>query len=277
MIDFFQPRLRGENRYFNEMTRAIFLLLLRTGMWIKTGVAHTTLTHLQKISEFAGHDLKNIAQYLQLLDEQLAKEAPGAAFAGDPLLSRLRRSIPTLRRRAEKILHLLGHQAAVLEPPTPCALANLLRELADLHGLTARITGAATVAAPPLLIESICDNILKNYADLAAHRQPPPRLEIIITPAADFCADFCKVEIVDIAVADQPCDYERLFEPLYSTTPPGSGLGLYQARHRVRIIGGRLAAAPDAQGRLRFELLLPTNQPPPGSPTLRQDEDADNL
>ncbi|MFQ5599921.1 MAG: ATP-binding protein [Candidatus Krumholzibacteriia bacterium] len=56
---------------------------------------------------------------------------------------------------------------------------------------------------------------------------------------------------------------ERIFEPHYTTSPNGHGLGLAEAREKVRGFGGELRALAVPRGGAAFEIRFPTNAETP--------------
>jgi two-component system sensor histidine kinase PilS (NtrC family) len=53
-----------------------------------------------------------------------------------------------------------------------------------------------------------------------------------------------------------PADVARLFEPFFTRSQSGSGLGLYLCRELCELNQARIAYAPTSDGRSRFQITL---------------------
>lgn len=249
-ITLYRSQRRGERRYFDETLIEIFLLLLRTDMGIKAGTTDTTLRQMGKLNLFLQHDIKNIAQFIQLLADQVADIPPGKEHV---VLQHLRTAAPLVRQRADRIVRTLMLGEPHAQAPQTIQLEMSLRQLCDLYQLPADIRGAASVLAPPNALDSALDNILKNYHDRALSQAGSQlQLQIDITQGEDA------VEIL-IQAPDtvESAPVERLFEPFWSSNPAGLGIGLYQARQLMAVCSGTVEARRTAIGELQFRVLLP--------------------
>jgi signal transduction histidine kinase len=240
----------GEQRYFRENLFETFLLLLRTDMWIKAGTTHATFTQMAKLNLFLQHDMKNIAQFIQLMADQLTTIPPGKE---QQVLDHLRRAAPMIRQRADRIVRTLTVKQPQTSSIRTFRLRDELEQLSSLHRLHCIISGDATIQAPENTIENALDNILKNYSDLALRNidmNPSIRIDIAQT-AQDVQI------IIESSNAAPPVQIERLFEPFWSSDPAGLGIGLYQARHLLQNCQGKLHAQQTTTGQVRFTLSLP--------------------
>jgi signal transduction histidine kinase len=254
-IALYQHDSRGEQRYFNETLIETFLLLLRTDMLIKAGTTDATIAQLAKLNLFLQHDMKNIAQFIQLMADQL-----GAVPAGkeQQVLDHLRTATPLIRHRADRIVRTLTVGQHMAEPIRPVQLHEKLAELCRLYHLDYQISGAAKVCAPENTIDSALDNILKNYSDMQLRdNQIKPSVSIAITD------DERDVNITISATNTPPAQQiERLFEPFWSSDPAGLGIGLYQAKQMLEMCQGSLRVHQIKGGRLQFHIRLPLNSIP---------------
>jgi signal transduction histidine kinase len=247
-VVFYQRERGGERRYFEQALIETCMLLLRMDMLIKAGAINASLSHMSRLNLFLQHDMKNIAQFIQLMADQLANVPEGKE---QKVLDYLRFATPLVRHRADRVVRTLTLGAAPPAVPGSFALAALLAQLCGLYGLTCKIEGDATVTDEAL--EPVFDNILKNYHDLAM-AQPQPGLVVEI--GIDDTGPAVSVTIAAPA-APRAQALERLFEPFWSSTPAGLGIGLYQARHIIERLGGSLKAIQDREGPLRFVVMCP--------------------
>jgi hypothetical protein len=249
-VAFFQHEGRGEQRYFEQTLIETFMLLLRMDMLIKAGTIDAALSHMARLNLFMQHDMKNVAQFIQLMADQLEVIPEGKE---QKVLDYLRLATPLIRHRADRVVRTLtlGARRAVARPPL--ALAALLRQLCDLYELDNTIHGDAEITGATEALETVFDNLLKNYQDLAMRERITPLVvEIAISSAASL------VEITVCApAAPRVAALERLFEPFWSSTPAGLGIGLYQARQIMESLGGSLTASQTERGPLLFLIRCP--------------------
>ena len=250
-VTLYQKSRQGEQRYFNESLIETFLLLLRADMLIKAGATHAALAQMAKLNLFLQHDMKNIAQFIQLMDDHLATVP--ADNERRQTLKYLREATPLIRERANRIVRTLKGGQPEITPPQPCRLRDKIEQLCQLHRLDCEIGGSAEVVAPEHTLDSALDNILKNYSDFS----PPenslrPLIQIGISENAAG---------VDITFESQhtlpDVSLERLFEPFWSSTPDGLGIGLYQAKQLLEMHGGKLSVRKTESGALQFRVSLP--------------------
>ncbi|HVK95795.1 MAG TPA: ATP-binding protein [Noviherbaspirillum sp.] len=248
-VTLYKRKSRGERRYFGENLIATFLLLLHTDMLIKAGTTDATFSHMAKLNLFLQHDMKNVAQFIQLMSDQLDAVPSGKE---QQVLDYLRMAAPLVRERADRIVHTL---AARQTPPRQMRRLDLrqdLVQLGKLHRLHCTVSGNAEINVPANTLDSALDNILKNYSDIALARNITPHIDIAIDNGSDGVA-------VTIAATNLPpvTDIERLFEPFWSSHPSGLGIGLYQARQTLERCGGALGVVQNAAGALQFQLYFP--------------------
>jgi two-component system C4-dicarboxylate transport sensor histidine kinase DctB len=107
------------------------------------------------------------------------------------------------------------------------------------------------VMADKVRFEQVLINLIRNALDATRDVQGP-EVRIVATGG----------ESVIVAVRDNGhgiADFERLFEPFYTTKAPGDGVGLGLAISSsiVNDFGGRLVARNGREGGAVFEIILP--------------------
>lgn len=244
-INFYQRDNRGEQRYFEETLIATFLLLLRTDMLIKANAIDATFAHMSKLNLFLQHDMKNIAQFIQLMADQLANIPTGKEAL---VLEHLRKAAPLIRHRADRIVNTLTAGSIPDEPLREIHLRKVLTNLCELYELEAHIEGDALIHSAGTTIDTALDNILKNYHDASVreHIYKPVMVIAIATQAQEVSIT---IEAMNGAGAVAP---ERLFEPFWSSDGAGLGIGLYQAKQMLEMQGGSLQVTQDSETKLRF-------------------------
>src|SRR5690625_424535 len=126
---------------------------------------------------------------------------------------------------------------------------------------------APFVLADPILIEQVLLNLLKN----AIEAMEQSDYHVLHVEVAVFN------EHVEVAVIDRGCgleNFDRLFEPFYSTKSEGLGMGLNICRTIIETHHGRLWAVPNPKGGTIFRFTLPYADP--GTAESQQDSQVDN-
>ncbi|MFZ6798674.1 sensor histidine kinase [Undibacterium sp. Di24W] len=254
VIEFFQNH-RGEKKYFDATLIETFLLLLRSDMWIKAGAIHATLAQMSKLTLFLQHDMKNVAQFIQLMADQLAEIPAGKE---QQVLNYLSNAAPLMRQRADRIVQTLTLGQPQDEIIRTVDLQELLSSLVNLYQLHANISGSAQIDIAETSLEGALENILKNYSDLHLRLGgAKPLVKINISEQIDSI-------IITIASEDTPAmpQIERLFEPFWGMSPNGLGIGLYQAKHLLESCGATLSVSQSDSDRLSFMIRLVKKESP---------------
>lgn len=224
---------RGERGYFEATLIETLVLLLRTDMLIKASATDATLNQLSRLNLFLQHDMKNIAQFIQLMSDQLQAVAPGKE---QRVLDYLRQATPLIRHRADRIVRTLTVGAMADDSNRVVALAPYLAEACGVYALAHQIEGEASVESRGSALDTVFDNLLKNYFDIG-NREGQPTLCLHINIAEKNGRVQVSLQAPGGPAAPAP---ERLFEPFWSSDPSGLGIGLYHARQTAELQGGRL-------------------------------------
>lgn len=249
------PMRSGEDRYFLQALAETFFLLLQCDLWVKTGAVAAATAQLSRFSLFLRHDMKNFAQYVELLDDQVHACPPAQAGA---LLERLQRTTPLLRERSSLLLRSLqnnGQPDHQSKAGQAIDLAGMLRQSTALHGLAVEISGSAQINFPGSALDTAIDNIFKNYADIA--RRPGGAIPTLRITIAAETSEQVLITIED-PTGKPVAHLERLFEPFWSDQPTGLGIGLYQAKQALALHNASLTARKGDGGPC-FVLRLPAN------------------
>lgn len=155
-----------------------------------------------------------------------------------------------------RIIHQLRNATVRREAiDQPTDLNEIIRDtLALMHrevtGVRTQFSDALpTVMADPVQLQLVLANLIRN-----AHEAGGP-----VSIATDTRDGEVTCRIDDRRRGFEG-DLKRLFDPLYSTTPDGMGMGLVVSQAIVRRYGGRIVAARLDDG-ARFEFTLPGRQP----------------
>lgn len=292
-------------RSFNEMTDS---LEARTGALEKAVVelraanqdlrrARAGLDRAERLAAVGrlaagvAHEVGNpIGSVLAFLD--LASRDEGISEATRDHLQRAGREGQRVRAILRQILDFSRPSRAT---PTQLDLATLAEETIALVSAQRRYDGICFEVhregvAPPVLADSsavmqILLNLVLNAADAVAEA-PEPRVTLWVRPAAlqVRAGDVAGAALerrtpdgVECAVADNGCgipeaDCERIFDPFFTSKPPGegTGLGLANAVRLAEEFDGQLElVAPPEGARTAFALRLPVAAETAAGPSAR--------
>lgn len=255
-IDVFiwQKRLRGEQGYFAGTLWEIFVLLLQMDLWIKSATISSALEQSSKAITFVRHDAKNYIQLVSLLMGDISRLQPAVGTevsqAVAPIIKRMQDVLPMMEARSKSLLAGLGRE----EPPpgnkVEVVLEDSLQALADAYDLQLDLQGQASVSVQAQVLESVLENLLKNFSDHGDRKKP---LHIQISSTHEVSIRMWQ----NSGVVPDTATLLHLFEPFWTSSASGLGLGLYQARLQAREQGGDLSVEAIPEQGLCFVLTLP--------------------
>lgn len=187
------------------------------------------LASMGRLTASIAHEVRNPLSAISHAASLLEEDEAGPTQVR--LLAIIEDNVARLNRMIEDILK-LSRKAQPLGEPLPLAafLDELLPEFADLHGLPEQVvvvTGAAghRVRFDPLHLREVVANLLSNALRYASGRSGCIRLDVIA-----LAAHRIELHVQDDGVPITPAVRAHLFEPFYTTSSKGTGLGLYLAR-----------------------------------------------
>jgi PAS domain S-box-containing protein len=202
------------------------------------------------------------------------------------LLQRRQRHAPTLTERDDRLLGVVGEQAARLNRliavmldisrlqtgqltilRTPLDIGALVRRVADdvqptlvQHTLACRLPATpVTIEGDELRLEQVLQNLLSNAVKYSPHGGP-------ITVEVKRQGKNVSVAVADQGIGIPQANLPMLFERFYradNVDPQqisGMGIGLYVVRAIVELHGGRVDAVSPAEGGSVFTIYLPVTQ-----------------
>jgi len=193
------------------------------------------LAELGALSAELAHEIRNPLAAMRGSAELLAE-------GGDAETSRL---LGILRRESDRLGALVDDFLAFARPPAPvrrrCALDELVRQTVELLATDPLAVGVQLQVEPagleadvdPDQIRQVLLNIFRN-ALAAAGRGGKVRAYF------SSAGDVRRIHIWDSAGSIASTDLPHLFEPFFSKTPGGTGLGLSTVHSIVRAHGGQI-------------------------------------
>ena len=212
------------------------------------------LATIGQLAASMGHDLRNplgvIQSSLFLLKRRLAENERVMTH-----LVRMENQVTLCNRIISDLLEMTRNRPLRLEQRTISSVFEAAVESVPLSDdLTVEIDAPAQLAAevePGLMVQCIMNLVQNSAIALATH--PDPR--ITISAAAVDAGVYVAVQ--DNGPGFPPDIMDTVFEPLVTTRPKGTGLGLALVRSVVARHGGSVTAENPKGGGARVHFVLP--------------------
>jgi signal transduction histidine kinase len=245
-------------------------------------VRTTRLAALGQISASIAHELRNPLGTIRNALYFLKRKLP----AGDPKVAEhfglLEREVGASERIINNLLEVTRPREPVREPVNLAeAVAEALARFNAPPGVCCRSwvrPDPLLVHADPVQLRLVLDNLLKNALEALARRPPPgpgepplaDRLSVC-RPAGEQPTGEVRVEALGtsgqaiVTIRDNGSGVAAehrpsLFEPLFSTKPRGTGLGLWVCRQIVERHGGAIRLLDEGGPGSAFEVRLPLGE-----------------
>jgi nitrogen fixation/metabolism regulation signal transduction histidine kinase len=237
------------------------------------------IEYLQRISawqDFArrlAHEIKNPLTPIQLAVQEVAD-----TYGGDDQVYRgkleharaiVEEEVATLRRMVGEFSAFAKLPTADLSPADLCELVQAIEDsvpaiLEDVGRETpARVEVRVSCATRPIpvrmdlmMMKRGLDNIVRNAIQATHAAKPSGGGKVLIR--AYVTDETACIEVRDNGPGIPKDDWDRVFDPYYTTKPEGTGLGLAIVKKVVLEHGGQvqLDRAPEGGARIRIELPL---------------------
>lgn len=234
-------KLKWEKAHLGQLLTEIIFLLIKVDVTLNMKATTKALTEFSKINTFLSHDIKNLAQFIGIMEHNLDHVTTDEQR--DKLLGYLRSTAPALKMRADRVLMALTESArefmpakeSVVPSETARSIASILNVLVECDD-----TGESYLMDRKGVI-IIFENIIKNFYDKSIV-EPGIRLAMSTRMAEGY---------ITITFSDTGSlipNTDRIFEPFYSEKSGGLGIGLYHCRNIANNMNGRLWAENSAAG-----------------------------
>jgi two-component system sensor histidine kinase PilS (NtrC family) len=187
------------------------------------------LASMGRLTASIAHEVRNPLSAISHAASLLAEDITNPVQSR--LLSIVGDNVTRLNRMIEDILRLSRKAQSVKEP---LALApfftELLDEFRESHALTpgmieAKDMGSYRVRFDPLHLREVVVNLLSNALRYASDRRGSIRMTLLLDTGGRL-----ELHVQDDGPPIKPEVRAHLFEPFYTTSSKGTGLGLYVAR-----------------------------------------------
>jgi len=216
---------------------------------------------LGRLAAGISHEIRNplssVVLHMDLLEEELRQPSPDSAAEVTQTLAEIRTQLTRLEDLVQDRLSLMriGQLVRTLQDLGAAlqAWTTAWQELAAARGVTLQVEGVATlgqVAFHPTTLHRALLNLVQNALDAM---EPGDTL----TVRGQATAIQVQLHVQDTGVGIPAAQRARIFEPLYTTKPGGSGLGLYIVHEIMAAHAGHVTVASEEGQGTTLTLTLP--------------------
>jgi putative PEP-CTERM system histidine kinase len=243
----------------------VFALLRTVGREVATYVAEQRagqrLVQTRQLHDygkrfaFVAHDIKNISSQLTLLLANAERHLANPEFQQD-MLRTIHASVDKIGNLIRRLETSAAEGAQAIEPLP--RLEALVATYQRLRGGRVHLEHDGSTGAVPMAAEAF-DTMVTHLLNNAVEAGGAAPVRILVRHEAERI-------VVDIADSGPGMTAEfvrdRLFQPLQTTKPGGSGIGAFQARELLREAGGELHVDSRPGQGTTMRLVLARTDPP---------------
>jgi two-component system, NtrC family, sensor histidine kinase PilS len=239
------------------------IVVLEDQRLVRQQAEQLKLAAMGRLSAGIAHEIRNPLAAIRHANSLLV-ESPGQA-AGSAMHKRMHQIIETnavrIDRIVEDVLSLarqepISDQQADAQPVLQLVLADLaLQHPEQCARIELRAAGSELVAFSADHLRQVVVNLLNNALRYASSAPGAVQLGLFAAAQAD-CIELC---VADDGPGLTPQARQHLFEPFFTTSPSGTGLGLSLARQICELNGAVLLHREPAQclpGRHEFVVVM---------------------
>ena len=218
------------------------------------------LSSLGRLSTVVAHEVRNplmiIKSAVRNLRKNQSPEVVDVAASIDEEVNRLNRVVTDVLDFARPIRY-------QIEPADLVAICRDAAQAAQAAPESVPVTvdaGASTIA--PIVtdaerVRSVLVNLLTNAQAAVRAARPPNGIVPIQLRVGRAGADRWAIDVIDSGQGIAPGDLSHVFEPFFTTSRNGSGLGLALARNVVEGLGGAIAIESRQNAGTTVHITLP--------------------
>ena len=245
--------LHGERRLFAIQAAEVLFAMLQGALAARQLALVAAVNQRAKVGVFLQHDMRNLAQWVQLVAEDFASAEDDVTLMARA--RRLRSNAALAANRAQRMAQALLNPtwqpsvSAALAPSESAELGLMLdldehiRQAAELHQVEIELEGGAWLQWDGSALATVLDNVLGNVSTLSRERMLPARCRVLVTEEAQDILVYFETPHLSLEIP-----LEKLFEPWATSGTVNKGLGMYQARKQAQLAGGDLHAEHLGEG-----------------------------
>jgi len=249
-IIFYLTREANQLESLTGLVLKTFINILEQDLVLKQAEILTSQKRLERYQLFVQHEIKNIAQFIQLLSEQVQGIQDDNQKI--KLVERLGDTLPVMAKRARKTIDHMQQPLTEFYEGNVYTLKDLINDVVEMYGLQANIEGNVSTKLPRQILLEVLKNILGNFRD-----HPTSSLPIEIAISQDTFEQKIKLTINSHKVNDEEFLSERMFEPFWTTSESGMGLGLFLSRELLKQLDGVIYFYQNENQEFGFTIELP--------------------
>lgn len=253
--------LHGERRLFAIQAAEVLFAMVQGALAARQLALVAAVNQRAKVGVFLQHDMRNLAQWVQLVAEDFASAEDDVTLMARA--RRLRSNASLAANRAQRMAQALLNptwQPSASAPLVPADdpeqeqlldLKEQIDQAGELHQVQIDLLGAARLHWDGAALASVLDNVLGNVSTLSRERMLAAHCRVFVVEAEQDT-------LVHFETPHLPLEIplEKLFEPWATSGSVNKGLGMYQARKQAQQAGGDLFAEGLGQG-IRVTLRVP--------------------
>jgi signal transduction histidine kinase len=227
---------------------AVWMLLRRARRLELQAAEAERMAYVGTLASGLAHEIRSPLNSLnlnmQMLEEEIAEQAPGTMPTGRRLLSITRSEIDRLERLATDFLAYAKPRPLELEETPAVRPLERLREVlaGEIEKRGARVvvedrSNAARVRIDPAQVDQLLMNLAQNALAAAEDAGRPP----VLTLTAYRRGSAVVLELMDNGIGIPVGQESKIFDLFYSTRKGGTGLGLAIVQRIARAHGGTVS------------------------------------
>jgi len=222
-------KLRFAKAGVPKLNRDRTVIFLQDVSEIENQAQQLKLASMGRLTASIAHEVRNPLSAISYAASLMGEEAVNPAQAR--LVSIVGDNVARLNRMIEDILKLSRKAQGRGEPISLNeAITEILEEFRQTHSLEEEVVqtagmGRYRICFDPLHLREVLVNLLSNALRYASGRKGSIRLQVVSEPGERL-----ELHVQDDGPAITPEVRAHLFEPFYTTSSKGTGLGLYVAR-----------------------------------------------
>lgn len=232
-IELTSNKVRGEVKMVLEMVLQTLKMLIALNISNKAKQFLFSQKRLEDYQLFVQHDMKNIAQFISLLESQVVRTSSDEEKIA--LVNQLKNLVPSIALRAHKVMEPLPLKGQDFLDVAELDLQQELSRLSKAVMVPLSIDGEGQLSISKNLFNQVFVNLLENFK---AHQNNLTQVSVRIENQSEQIKVCLSSER---STTDQKIDVERVFEPFWTTSQSGLGLGLFIVRALLNKVEGSVA------------------------------------
>ena len=243
---------KGENRLVTKTIYQTFLILLSSNTTNKNMQFVLSKERLESYQLFLSHDVKNLAQFITLLSEQaqLLQTDENKIM----LVNRLQNLLPSLSDKAKKITQHMFLEKESFDDIEEIDILEAVQSYADQSELEIVLSSeeeTIKLFISRSLLQQVLVELMDNFKS-HSHKEGNSVLVFVLKQKNSAFLNFKFKK-----AGGESLSAERLFEPFWTTSKSGLGLGLFVIREVLKQINGKIEFSQN-KDHIIFNMVLPS-------------------